>query len=149
MADYLASNSIVTSIEEKQEIFRNRARMTDIKINYPGQHSNLNCRLGCTEIENYEHIGKCSKINSEKLDINMQQLWNGDISQMKKWSAMIKTDINKRNKIEESDTNVKNKDLKTEEDGKKIINTQFKSGEKRKRILNSDECTNKMKKIKN
>ena len=50
MEDYLSPNNIIKSVKEKQEIFKNRARMTQIKMNFPGLYKDNSCRLGCPTI---------------------------------------------------------------------------------------------------
>ena len=83
MADYLAPNNMIINVREKQEIFHHKSRMTEIKINFPGKHSDLNCRLGCGKVENYEHIEECPILGKEKRKINLQTLWNGNLKDIK------------------------------------------------------------------
>lgn len=98
--------------------------MTDIKINFPAKHKDLKCRLGCNETENYEHMNECNKILNNKGKINMNNLWNVNLIQMKECNIMITRNIKIREQIEEEYNSKKRKDDKIllENESKKLNN---------------------------
>ena len=67
MQKYLKSSNFKIKIEEKQEIFKMRSRVSDVKMNFKGQYENLECDI-CDENE-YEtqmHFIECNEINKCK-----------------------------------------------------------------------------------
>ena len=130
MTDYLIPNNIIKTVKEKQDIFKNRVRMTDLKINFPGKYNDLECRMGCNEIENYEHMNECNKIFN-KGKINMQNLWNGNLIEIKECNNMITQYIKKREQIEEEHSNKKKKNHDELENERKRRKNQQNRGTKR------------------
>ena len=69
MQEYLKPESKLT-IKEKQDIFKMRARMIDIKENMKGNYVNFNCEAcklkGINRKETQKHVYKCSNLIKEK-----------------------------------------------------------------------------------
>ena len=62
MQNYLKSNTIKTTQEERQEIFRLRCKVTDVKSNFKGKYDNLECNICEKEEEQTQkHIIECIK----------------------------------------------------------------------------------------
>ena len=66
MQNYLKSNTIKTTQAEKQEIFRLRCRVTEVKSNYKGKYENLECKICEKGEELQQHIIECIKLNKNK-----------------------------------------------------------------------------------
>ena len=64
MAQYLQPNNKKASIKSKKDIFKIRSNMSNIGSNYPNRKEGPNCILGCTQIENLDHIKMCSQNDS-------------------------------------------------------------------------------------
>ena len=64
MQKYLKPNKIAT-IEESQEIFKMRSKVTDVKGNFKGKYDSIECNF-CNEDELQKHIMECKVINENK-----------------------------------------------------------------------------------
>ena len=89
--------------------------MTDIKVNYKRNQSDLLCRLGCQMTENLNHLMCCDKLEIEPSKIDIKDLEDKGIDELKEVVTEVerrldrrKTEINK-NDIEEINTFRKNK----------------------------------------
>ena len=65
MRNYLKANRFRISLEECQEIFKIRSRVTDVKINFRGKYENLECDICKKQEESQKHILECSEIMKE------------------------------------------------------------------------------------
>ena len=71
MQNYLKSNEIRIKLEEAQEIFKMRSRMSDVKNNFRGKYENFECNICNTkEYETQQHILECKEINKRKTKNN-------------------------------------------------------------------------------
>ena len=68
MQKYLKSNEIRIKVEEAQEIFKMRCRVSDVKINFRGKYENLECDVCYKEYETQQHIIECKEINKRKTE---------------------------------------------------------------------------------
>ena len=64
MQKYLKPNKIAT-IEESQEIFKMRSKVTDVKGNFKGKYDSIECNF-CNEDELQKHFMECKVINENK-----------------------------------------------------------------------------------
>ena len=60
MQKYLKPNKIAT-IEESQEIFKMRSKVTDVKGNFKGKYDSIECNF-CNEDKLQNHIMECKFI---------------------------------------------------------------------------------------
>ena len=56
MQKYLKPNKIKINLEEAQEIFRLRSRVSEVKTNFKGSFDNLDCDVCGIENETQKHI---------------------------------------------------------------------------------------------
>ena len=71
MQNYSKSNEIRIELEEAQEIFKMRSRMSDVKNNFRGKYENFECNICSTkEYETQQHILECKEINKRKTQNN-------------------------------------------------------------------------------
>ena len=66
MQGYLKPNKIKMKIEEAQEIFRMRSRVTDLKTNFKGKYESFECDVCKIDDETQKHIIECKEIINEK-----------------------------------------------------------------------------------
>ena len=66
MQGYLKPNKIKMKIEEAQEIFRMRSRVTDLKTNFKGKYESFECDVCKIDDETQKHIIECKEIIKEK-----------------------------------------------------------------------------------
>ena len=66
MQKYLKPNKIKINLEEAQEIFKLRSRVSEVKTNFKGSFENLNCDVCGIENETQKHIIECIEINKMK-----------------------------------------------------------------------------------
>ena len=66
MDEYLKSGNNLT-IQEKQFIFKARTHMLNARCNFKTGLSNINCRHGCSELEEQVHILQCSSISDNQV----------------------------------------------------------------------------------
>ena len=64
MQKYLKPNKIAT-LEESQEIFKMRSKVTDVKGNFKGKYDSIECNF-CNEEELQNHIMECKIINENE-----------------------------------------------------------------------------------
>ena len=64
MQKYLKTNKIAT-IEDSQEIFKIRSKVTDVKINFKGKYDSFECFF-CDEEESQKHVMECKYINKNQ-----------------------------------------------------------------------------------
>ena len=62
MQNYLKCSEIKIMIDEAQEIFRIRCRVTEVKNNFKGRYENVECDF-CYEQEDQKHILECKALN--------------------------------------------------------------------------------------
>ena len=63
MQKYLKPNELKIKVEEAQEIFKMRSRVSNVKINFRGNHENFECKVCKMEDESQQHIIQCKEIN--------------------------------------------------------------------------------------
>ena len=63
MQNYLKPNRSKIKIEEAQEIFKMRSRVSDVKSNFKGKYENSTCNICENEDETQKHIIDCPLIN--------------------------------------------------------------------------------------
>ena len=66
MQKYLKSTNFKIKIEEKQEIFKMRSRVSDVKMNFKGRYENLECDICKNENETQIHLIECNEVNKYK-----------------------------------------------------------------------------------
>ena len=86
MQEYLRPESKL-KIEEKQDIFRMRTRMIDIKENMKGKHTNFQCEAchvkGIKKKETQKYVYKCTYLNTERRTIKYKEIFGSKILKMK------------------------------------------------------------------
>ena len=65
MQKYLKPNESKIKVEEAQEIFKMRSRVSNVKINFRGNHENFECKVCKMEDESQQHIIQCNEINRQ------------------------------------------------------------------------------------
>ena len=78
--------------------------MFDVKTNYKGSHSDLKCRLGCTEKENLDHVMVCSEITNKGYKTYKEKnvrnvMIKGKLKEMKETQREISYRIQSRDSI--------------------------------------------------
>ena len=81
MSDYLLPNDEL-SIEEQRQIFEMRNKMSNIPSNYSSENKNSS-KCVCNEKEDMEHIYYCSYLNKEMTNVNYEEVYGENISEMK------------------------------------------------------------------
>ena len=102
MKPYFKSQNLY--VKEVRNIFKFRTRMSDVKINFSSQYENLNCSLGCDEIESQEHIINCDKIGSNlnNNEVVYQDIFSNDIQKLKNIAKKLSSALEAKNKIIEA-----------------------------------------------
>ena len=95
MADYLLPENDLLTIDEKQQLFAVRNRMTEIASNFPKPGSKPTCLCGAEE--NMKHIFNCKIFNEEREESEeYENIFNGSLTQQ------IKIFIKIQNKMKTS-----------------------------------------------
>ena len=63
MQKYLNPNDSEIKIEEAQEIFKMRSRVSNVKTNFKGNYQSFECKVCKIEDETQQHVIKCKAIN--------------------------------------------------------------------------------------
>ena len=83
MQTYLKPTRTKISKEERQNIFKLRSRVTDVKMNYKRKYENLTCKACKEEEETQEHILECKEIEKEepsiKSKLKFETIFKGSI----------------------------------------------------------------------
>ena len=91
MQNYLKSNTIKTTQEERQEIFRLRCKVTDVKSNFKGKYDNLECNICEKEEEqSQKHIIECMELNKNKSE---------EFEKMPRYEEIYKNNVSNQIKI--------------------------------------------------
>ena len=99
MQNYLRNNNVKISIEEKQMIFKLRAKVTSVKTNFKGMHEDLKCEICYEENETQKHILECKILNkNEKQILKYEKIENGNIFEMVQIVKKFKENLVKRDK---------------------------------------------------
>ena len=76
MADYLQPESKLT-VREKIEMFALRCQMNENPFNF-GEH--INCQMGCSQLQENEHILNCPLLNEHEDQMNIEDIRNGSLN---------------------------------------------------------------------
>ena len=76
MADYLQPESKLT-VREKIEMFALRCQMNENPFNF-GEH--INCQMGCSQLQENEHILNCPLLNKHEDQITIEDIRNGSLN---------------------------------------------------------------------
>ena len=95
LQEYLRPETNLTN-KEKAFAFASRAHMLDLKNNFKIGKNDLNCSLGCNQLEEQPHLLSCPVINSESDQGNYSDIFGTD---PKKIEAITKTLIDKFTKF--------------------------------------------------
>ena len=99
MQEYLKPESKL-SIKEKQDIFKMRTRMIDIKENMKGNHFNFDCDAcklkGIRRKETQRHVYKCIQLNKRKRTIKYKEIFGSKTAKMKHIIKRMNTNLTKR-----------------------------------------------------
>ena len=68
MQKYLKPNESKIKLEEAQEIFKMRSRVSNVKANFRGNHQSFECMVCKTKDETQQHIIQCKEINRIRKD---------------------------------------------------------------------------------
>ena len=100
MANYLLPNRSLLSMKEKQELFSYRNKTNNIPANFQSNDVKTLCGTGCGYIENMEHIYICENLNTEIEERKpYSEIYNGDLKTQTEIFKIMKTNIEKREKI--------------------------------------------------
>ena len=98
MQDYLKPESEL-KIVEKQDIFKMRTRMMNIKENMKRKHIKFHCEAchleGIKIKETQKHVYKCKYLNTKVRQIKYKEIFGSKISKMKKVIKRMKENIKK------------------------------------------------------
>ena len=97
MSEYLLPCNSKLNIEEKQNLFSIRNRLTKIPINF-GQKDEK-CLCGAEEI--LSHIYLCQAINKEKPELPYNEIYNGNLKTQLKIFRRIEKCQQSRNQVKE------------------------------------------------
>ena len=82
------------SVEERQLIFKLRAQMTNVKMNFRGMHENFQCEICWKENESQQHIMEYRKWNENINDkIDYTKIENGNLNEMVAIARKFKRNI--------------------------------------------------------
>ena len=102
LQDYLSPSSGLVSLEAKF-IFMLRTRMLDIKSNYQGKYSNLNCPICDSQQDTQQHLLQCQKLKDENEIIKQipdyDDLFGANLDSKIMISRIIKLRFQERNNI--------------------------------------------------
>ena len=98
MADYLKPNQITNS--KTKFIFTLRSRISDVRSNYPGQHTNTLCPL-CTDVNDTQgHLLLCRELDSDSTGVvnlpNYEHLFVEDLEAKVSISRLLKEKFTQR-----------------------------------------------------
>ena len=86
LQEYLRPESKL-KIVEKNDIFKIRSRMVDLKGNIKGKYTNYKCEpcslKGIKKKETQKHVFKCSQLNTEVRNIKYKDIFGSNINKMK------------------------------------------------------------------
>ena len=82
MSEYLQPNNSGLSIQQKRDMFAVMNRMVRINANFHTKNEVDICL--CRSTENMQHIYSCELLNSEKVDLSYNCLYNGTLQQQLK-----------------------------------------------------------------
>jgi hypothetical protein len=106
MADYLLPENKMLTIDEKQQLFAVRNRMTEITSNFPKPGVKPTCLCGAEE--NMKHIFNCKMFNEESEEY--ENIFNGSLTQQikifNKFQNKMKTREIKMNEKQTNETNI-------------------------------------------
>ena len=101
MAEYLQPINSMLSINEKQELFKVRNRMTDIPDNFPKSEIKHICF--CGEPEDMAHIYNCKILNEGVIqNEKYENIFNGNIDQQLKIFKKFEQNLEKREQLQKS-----------------------------------------------
>ena len=86
---------------QKKFLFQLRARMIDLKANFQGSHSNLDCELCKKHIDNQESLLSCEKLVSLGLVPNLPQysdLFSKDVAKQFRISSILEEKFKQKKK---------------------------------------------------
>ena len=73
MARYLLPETNLT-VSEKTDIFALRSQMNENPCNF---WDKINCQMGCSQIQENEHILNCPQMDGNEIYMNLEDLRNG------------------------------------------------------------------------
>ena len=94
MSSYLQPNYEL-EIDEQKKIFEMRNKMTFIPANYPGKNKNEK-KCVCEQLENMDHIYLCTKLNTTEIKVQYDEIYNGNIKNMKMILKRFEENMKKR-----------------------------------------------------
>lgn len=95
MSEYLSPLSNL-SIDDKRRLFAVRNMMIDIPANFSKSNENIKCI--CGEQENMAHIYQCGFLSSDKLNIEYEKIYNGNIHEQIEVFRKFENNLKIRNK---------------------------------------------------
>ena len=102
LQDYLRPEAKL-KIKEKQDIFKMRSRMLEIKENVKGKYLNFKCdackKVGKRKKETQKHVYRCSQLNSTKAIIGYNEIFGRNVSKQKQIITRMNKNIKTRNLI--------------------------------------------------
>jgi hypothetical protein len=104
MARYLKPNNI--SVQEAKFLFTLRARMLDLKCNYRGKYSEVNCPCCKLEEDTQQHLLSCRSLHTDGTLIgslpDYNDLFSENLSKQVQLSSIMKKQYEKRKRLTNS-----------------------------------------------
>ena len=90
--------------EERQLIFKLRARVTDVKMNFKRKYEDLNCESCKMEEETQKHVLECTEIEKKQPEltskVEYEKLFNGSIEEKVTIARSFKEKMKIRGKVQ-------------------------------------------------
>ena len=103
MSEYLLPNDEL-SVDEQRNIFEMRNKMSHIPSNFSSENDNT-YKCVCGEKENMEHIYNCRYLNTEKAELDYEEVYGENVSEIKQILKRFEHNMNNRenytNKVED------------------------------------------------
>ena len=83
MQNYLKSNGIQITKEERQLIFKMRSRVTDLKMNFKRKYEDFKCIACNEEEETQKHVLECKEIQKKQPNLKVleyEKLFDGNLN---------------------------------------------------------------------
>ena len=105
MQNYLKPNDTNIRLEEAQEIFKMRSRMSEVKTNFKGKYEDFECKVCDTkEYETQQHILECKILNKTKARNNVppdyEELFSRNVEKQKIIAKYFMENIKIKKKLE-------------------------------------------------
>ena len=102
MQDYLRPEASL-KLSQKQNIFKMRSRMLDLKENMKGKHLSFKCeackKKGKRKTETQQHVYKCKQLNNKRIFVSYTEIFGNNIHKIKQVINRMNKNIKRRKNI--------------------------------------------------